>query len=168
MKNRTILLTLVTSLFSAVALASGSHAGGHGHDTASVGEAGKATEVTRTVQVEMRDTMRFSPANFSVRQGETLRFVVKNVGQLKHEFVLGTKKDLDAHYEVMKKFPEMEHAEDNMLSLAPGQTGELIWKFTQSGAVHVACLHVGHYDAGMKGVVKVAARKSAAQPKADK
>jgi uncharacterized cupredoxin-like copper-binding protein len=85
--------------------------------------------------------------------------VVKNTGVLKHEMVLGTRKDLDAHYAVMKKFPEMEHAEDNMLSLAPGQSGELLWKFTRSGTVHIACLHVGHYDAGMKGEVRVAARK---------
>ena len=167
MNIRNILFVLISTLCSFIASASGKHAGGHGHDEVSVGQAGKASEVTRTVQVEMHDTMRFTPANFSVKQGETLRFVVKNTGKLKHEFVLGAKKDLDAHYEVMKKFPEMEHAEDNMLSVAPGQTGELIWKFTKSGPVHVACLHPGHYDAGMKGQIQVAARKQAAKPKVE-
>lgn len=168
MKKRNLSFALAASLFSLAALASGTHAGGHGHDTVSVGEAGKPAEITRTVQVEMLDTMRFTPAQFSVKQGETLRFVVKNAGQLKHEFVLGTRKDLEAHYEVMKKFPEMEHAEDNMLSLAPGQTGELLWKFTKSGTVHIACLHVGHYDAGMKGQIRVAARKPLTKPQAEK
>lgn len=158
MKIRNILFVLILTLCSLAASASGKHAGGHGHDEVSIGRAGKAAEVNRTVQVEMHDTMRFTPANFTVKQGETLRFVVKNSGKLKHEFVLGTKKDLQAHYEAMKKFPEMEHVEDNMLSVAPGQTGELIWKFTRSGSVQVACLRPGHYEAGMKGEIQVGAR----------
>jgi uncharacterized cupredoxin-like copper-binding protein len=145
------------TLIANTAIASGIHAGGH--DAPTIGKAGKATQVTRTIQVEMRDTMRFVPANFSVKQGETIRFVVKNTGKLKHEFTLGTDKDLKEHYEVMKKFPDMEHADDNMLSVAPGQMGEMLWKFSKAGSVNIACLHVGHYEAGMKGVVKVAARK---------
>ena len=145
------------TLIANTAIASGNHAGGH--DAPTIGEAGKAAQVTRTIQVEMRDTMRFVPANFSIKHGETIRFVVKNMGKLKHEFTLGTDKDLKEHYEVMKKFPEMEHADDNMLSVAPGQTGEMLWKFSQAGSVNIACLHVGHYEAGMKGVVKVEAKK---------
>ena len=158
MKTRSILFVLILSLCSLAASASGKHAGGHGHDEVSAGQAGRATEVTRTVQVEMHDTMRFTPASFSVKQGETLRFVVKNAGKVRHEFVLGTKKGLQAHDEAMKNLPEMEHAEDNMLSLAPGQTGELIWKFTISGPVYLACLRPGHYAAGMKGEIQVGAR----------
>ena len=68
----------------------------------------------------------------------------------------------------MKKFPEMEHADDNMLSVAPGQTGEMIWKFSKAGAVNVACLHPGHYDAGMKASIQVAAVKKAAKGQAAK
>jgi uncharacterized cupredoxin-like copper-binding protein len=52
----------------------------------------------------------------------------------------------------------MEHDEPNKISLAPGQQGEVIWTFTKAGAVDFACLHVGHFDAGMKGQVKVAAK----------
>lgn len=29
---------------------------------------------------------------------------------------------------------------DNMLTVVPGQTGELIWQFTKSGSVDFACL----------------------------
>lgn len=105
----------------------------------------------------MSDAMRFTPAAIQAKQGETIRFVVKNSGQISHEFVLGTEKDLMAHYEVMKKSPHMQHADDNMLTVAPGQSGELLWKFTQAGAVDFACLQPGHYDAGMKGAVAVAA-----------
>jgi uncharacterized cupredoxin-like copper-binding protein len=158
-------LALLATAASLQALAAGNHAGGHGHshNANAIGEVGKASEVTRTVQVEMLDTMRFVPATFNAKQGETIRFAVKNSGKLKHEFVLGTKADLDEHYEAMKKFPEMEHADDNMLSVAPGQTGEMVWKFSKSGVVHVGCLHPGHYEAGMKGEIKVATKKTVAK-----
>ena len=91
----------------------------------------------------------------SVRQGETVRFVVKNSGKVKHEMVLGTEKELKEHYELMKKNPEMEHDEPNMVTLAPGKTGEIVWQFTRAGKVDFACLQPGHYDAGMKGAVSV-------------
>ena len=89
------------------------------------------------------------------KQGETVRFVVKNLGQVKHEFSLGTKKELAEHSALMKKFPDMVHDEPNKVSLEPGQQGEVVWQFTKPGNVDFACLHPGHYDAGMKGQVKV-------------
>ena len=107
----------------------------------------------------MTDDMRFSPTEVMVQKGETIRFTVHNSGKLKHEFVLGTEKALKEHAELMKKFPGMEHAEDNMVSVAPGQSGDVIWQFTQSGKVLFACLQPGHYDAGMKGFVAVDRKK---------
>jgi len=135
------------------AMAAGKHAGGH--DDEAVGKPGVASKVTRTVSVDMKDDMRFHFSNFDVKQGETVRFIVKNSGQLKHEMVLGTETELKEHYEVMKKNPEMEHADDNMVTVAPGKSGEIIWQFTKAGKVDFACLQPGHYDAGMKGLIKV-------------
>jgi uncharacterized cupredoxin-like copper-binding protein len=104
--------------------------------------------------------MRFIPSDVAVRQGETVRFVVRNSGKLRHEFVLGSDKALQEHAVLMKKFPTMEHAESNMVTVDAGQTGEVIWQFTQAGKVPFACLQAGHYDAGMKGRVSVAAGKA--------
>jgi Cu/Ag efflux protein CusF len=101
--------------------------------------------------------MRFSPASIAAKEGETIRFLVKNSGQVKHEFVLGTEKELKAHDELMKKFPEMEHSDPQMVTVSPGKTGEVIWRFTRPGKIDFACLQPGHYDAGMKGAVNVAA-----------
>nr|WP_315494347.1 cupredoxin family protein [uncultured Rhodoferax sp.] len=136
--------------------AAGSHAGGHG--TQAIGKPGIAAKVTRTIAIDMTDAMRFTPSAVKVRRGETIRFVVTNSGKLKHEFNLGTEADLKAHYAQMLKFPEMEHDEPNLVSLAPGKTGEVIWQFTQAGTVHFACLHPGHYEAGMKGTVAVGSK----------
>ena len=163
MKHNNILrstaFAALTALAAAGASAAGNHAGGHGHGhgdaEAAIGQPGVAAKATRTINVDMTDGMRFTPADINVKQGETVRFVVKNSGQLKHELVLGTEKELKEHYEIMKKNPEMEHADPNMVSLAGGKTGEIVWQFTKAGKVDFACLQPGHYDAGMKGAVNV-------------
>ena len=154
----TLLLLAVLSL-PCTAWASGNHLGGHAHDAPAIGKAGTPQQVSRTIAIAMTDDMRFSPAEVPVRKGETIRFTVYNRGTLRHEFVLGTEQALKEHAELMKKFPGMEHAEDNMVSLAPGQSGDVIWQFTQSGNVLFACLQPGHFDAGMKGFVAVGAKR---------
>ena len=152
------LLAVPALLLSLTAVAAGDHADGHHNET--IGKPGLAAKVTRTIKVDMQDDMRFHAANLNAKQGETIRFVITNSGKLKHEMVLGTEKDLKAHYEVMKKFPEMEHADANMITLAPGERGDIVWQFTKAGKVDFACLQPGHYDAGMKGMVMVAGAKS--------
>ncbi len=66
-----------------------------GHEEASplIGKAGDPNKVTRTVTVDMNDTMRFTSASISVKEGEVIRFVVKNSGKLKHEMVIGSASD---------------------------------------------------------------------------
>lgn len=140
-------------------LAGGTHGGGHGDGDDAFGIPGDAAKVARTIAVTMTDNMRFTPDRITVSRGETIRFRVTNAGKIKHELVLGTKKELEEHYKAMMKFPEMEHEEENMVALAPAKTGEIVWKFTKSGKVDFACLQPGHYDAGMKGQVKVTAKK---------
>ena len=161
MKSRHVLFALPCALFSLAAMAAGNHAAGHGEDV--IGKPGVASKVTRTVVIDMKDDMRFYSSVFSVKQGETIRFVAKNSGKIKHEMVLGTAKDLKDHYEVMKKNPEMEHDDPNMVTVAPGKSGEIIWQFTSAGKVDFACLQPGHFDAGMKGLVNVASSKAPAK-----
>jgi uncharacterized cupredoxin-like copper-binding protein len=136
------------------------HDHGHGHgDASAIGQPGKATKTTRTIQVEMADAMRYTPSDIRVTQGETVRFVIHNPGQVRHEFNLGTEKELLEHLEVMKKFPDMEHDEPSKVTLEPGQQREIVWQFTKAGTVHFACLIPGHYEAGMKGVIRVGGKK---------
>lgn len=153
---RNTALAALVALATAGAWASGNHAGSHDHGAdEAIGKPGVAAQATRTVNVDMTDSMRFSPSGIDVKQGETVRLVVTNSGKLKHELVLGTDKELKAHYALMLKNPEMEHEDPNQVSLAPGTKGELVWQFTKAGKVDFACLQPGHYDAGMKGAVNV-------------
>jgi len=149
-----ILTALSVAITTSTVFAAGNHAGGHA-DSDAIGKPGKATNAKRTVKVEMLDTMRFNPQSITVKQGETIKFVVKNPGKVKHEMVLGTEKELKEHAEVMKKNPEMEHDDANQITVQPGKSGEIIWQFTKAGKVNFACLQPGHYDAGMAGTVTV-------------
>jgi uncharacterized cupredoxin-like copper-binding protein len=125
-----------------------------GH-AAALGKPGDPGKVTRSIQVEMNDTMRFKPDSIRVKRGETIRFIVRNTGKVKHEMVLGTIKELKGHAGSMRKFPEMEHADPNQVSVDPGKTGELVWQFTRAGTFDFACLVPGHFEAGMVGKVRV-------------
>ncbi len=150
---------LILSALPMVALAGGQHAGGHHDDATAFGEPGKATEVNRVIEVRAGDNMRYTPASISVRRGETIKFVVRATGsKLPHEFVLGDAKTLKEHAEVMRRYPDMEHDDPNMARVAPGGMGTLIWKFTRAGTVEFACLIPGHYEAGMKGRIRVSAQ----------
>jgi uncharacterized cupredoxin-like copper-binding protein len=152
---RTLGAAALFALASFAAFAAGQH--DHGHE-AGIGQPGDPKKVSRTVQVTMNDQMRFQPSGITVRQGETIRFVVRNSGKIKHELVLGTQQELKEHAELMQKHPEMEHDEEpNAISVQPGKTGQLIWLFTQAGAVDFACLEPGHFEAGMVGKVTVRA-----------
>ena len=119
------------------------------------GRSGDPAAVSRTVRIAMRDTMRFEPDVVTLRKGETIRFEVVNAGAALHELVIGTRAELAAHAEMMKKFPGMEHDEPYMAHVDPGQTGSVVWQFTQAGEFHFACLLPGHYEAGMVGRIEV-------------
>lgn len=121
------------------------------------GIAGDAKSASRTIEIAMSDNMRFSPDKIDVKQGETIKFVVKNTGAVMHELVIGTKKDLDEHAALMAKFPNMEHDEPYMAHVGPSKTGQLVWTFNRPGEFDFACLIAGHYQAGMVGKIKVAA-----------
>lgn len=130
---------------------------GHEEDYAA-GEPGDPTKPARTVEVTMAEgegTMAFSPEEVDAKVGEQIKFIIKNVGTLKHEFRLDSLAD-NAHHKIeMEKNPEMEHGDPNAESVEPGKQAEILWKFSKPGTFEFACLIPGHYDAGMHSRVVV-------------
>ena len=159
MKHRFIALAVLIALaLGALAHEGVSHASKSGtvrKEQMAWGIAGDATAAKRTIKVVMSDDMRFTPNRIEVKKGETVRIVITNRGQMLHEFVLGTKKELEEHAALMVKFPNMEHDEPYMVHVPPGQSGEMVWTFNRAGEFDFACLVAGHYQAGMVGKVKV-------------
>ncbi len=160
---------------SLTAFAAGTHSGGHGHG-AEVGEPGNASDVTRTVTVEMHDNY-YQPEEIEVKPGETVRFVIENKGDLVHEFNIGTAAMHEAHQEEMMIMVEhgviqggklnhemmemdmgngqsMKHDDPNSVLLEAGERKEIVWKFSVEGNIEFACNVPGHYQAGMHGDFK--------------
>ena len=73
--------------------------------------------------------------------------------------LLGDTASQRAHVAMMKKMPDMRHENDPAaVTLAPGETKEVIWKFSKPirGQLEFACQIPGHYDAGMTSKVAFA------------
>lgn len=119
------------------------------------GIAGKPAWVSRTIQIDMTDAMRFTPDKITVKQGEIVRFVVTNKGRMLHELVIGTPEKLMEHAALMRKFPGMQHDAPYMTHVPPGKTGDIVWNFNRPGTFEFACLIAGHYEAGMRGTLTV-------------
>ena len=137
----------------------GPGAKGHTHSTFAAGEPGDPTKPLRVIEVVMREgngSMSYLPDKIEVARGEQIKFVLKNEGALKHEFMLDTIEANAKHAIAMQKNPEMEHADPNGHQIEPKKSGELLWRFTKAGTFEFACLHPGHYEGGMKGVIVVA------------
>jgi uncharacterized cupredoxin-like copper-binding protein len=158
---------LVLGLFASIALMAGvasAHEGKHDKPdpahaaagaTESFGQPGQASKVRRTVVITMTDAMRFTPSSLSVGLGDTLRLHIVNTGKLPHEFVLGTKAEIDEHAQMMRQMPEMVHSDPGSARVAPGKSVDLVWQFSKRGQFFYACLVPGHREAGMLGQLSV-------------
>ena len=169
---------VVVAASLALTVSNADAAGNHGHGSgAGIGEAGTAQDVTRTIDVTMYDNS-YEPEKITVKEGETIRFVVKNEGQLVHEFNIATAAMHKAHgpemmmmvehgvleadrinWDAAKKMQETMghgmHDEPNSLLLEPGKSGKVIWTFPDHTDLEFACNIPGHYDAGMAGEIKL-------------
>jgi len=137
---------------------------GH-HKPAIYGMPGKASEVDRTIRVLANDAA-FSIDTLEIRQGETVRFVVTNRSTIDHDFTIGDAASQTAHRREMAEMMGrpgmagmMNHDDANAVFLKPGETKELIWKFSRAGRFEFACNVPGHYEAGMKGSLTVGAHR---------
>jgi len=139
-----------------VGTAAHSHADNADHAAA---QAIAAMQITRSVEIQMDDQMRFTPSKVDVREGETIRFVVRNAGQTAHEMVLGSDAEISEHAQAMQQGAGHgdghSHGTGAAITVAAGQTGELVVRFDQANTLQMACLIPGHYEAGMRGTVRV-------------
>ena len=124
-------------------------------DEHAFGREGDPKRAKRTIHVGMADTMRFTPAELTIKRGDTVKFIVRNNGKVMHEMVIGTMQELKEHAEAMQKHPTMEHDEPYMAHVAPGKTETIVWQFTKAGQFHFGCLVPGHFEAGMVGKITV-------------
>lgn len=154
--KRAVLVLMVVALGSLVAC--GGNGGGHGGHTpegdaeGSVpGEAADASEATQKIEVSTLDQLRFDPPSIELSAGDVVTFVVTNKGGTEHEFVLGDEAYQDAH----DSGEGHDMSGENAVTVAPGETEVLTWRFEDAGEVLYGCHVVGHYDGGMVGKIEV-------------
>ncbi len=175
MKLKTILISgLLASVFANLTLASGDH-GDHNmnmsnhqnmkmqhHElkktgVSAVGHPAKGMTITKTILVSTLDTMRYQFFQHpSLQTGDVVRFVVSNPGKVKHEFSIGNAAEQKSHRNMMRAMPNMNHMEGNSITVQPGETKELIWKFMGEKKVVLGCNLPGHFEAGMFTNIQIA------------
>ena len=79
---------------------------GPGHKSYSFGKPGKEKQVTRVVRLIASD-VKFDAKVLRFRVGETVKFVVKNVGEADHEMTIGDAATQLAHRKEMEKMMEI-------------------------------------------------------------
>lgn len=161
--SKAIATFILASTLSSQAFAMESHSA-HDHSThnhamimSTVGKPADTSKATKTIKVDLLDSMRFEFHNsLSIKEGDVVRFVVTNKGAMDHEFSIGSEKEQKAHLEMMKQMPNMVHSDGSTITVKPNETKELTWKFTKRDTVMFACNIPAHFEAGMhhKVVIK--------------
>ncbi len=119
------------------------------------GRAGEPRKVNRVIKIDMSDTMRFFPSEIRVKRGDTIRFSVRNGGELSHQLVLGTMDELKKQAELVKKNMDNNRGAPHAAHVEPGSSTRMVWQFTRAGEFYYACLVPGHFEAGMIGTIVV-------------
>ena len=142
-----------------------------------IGSKGNEKDISRIIKVIMYDNY-YEPSSFQINAGETIKFEVKNAGELVHEFNIANKMMHMKHQPEMERMVENEilfadsidknkmkkmakmdksmgHSHSNSVLLEPKQKGDIIWKFDNAVNIEVACNVPGHYQAGMIAKVNI-------------
>ncbi len=118
-----------------------------------------AAEAGRTIAIRTTDQLRFAPQSLTVRSGETVAFSIANDGAIPHEFVIGEESVQQEHEAEMARQDEMATMDESAyaVDVPPGTTATLVYTFTRPGTLVYGCHVPGHYPAGMRGTITVAA-----------
>ena len=142
-----------------------------------IGEKGDPAEVSKVIIIKMYDNY-YEPNIIKVKKGETIKFVVQNLGEMVHEYNIATKEmhikhqpemqklvdhgillvdkiDMKKMKKMSKKDHSLSHSHSNSVMIEPKKTGEIIWKFSKSLTLEMACNIPGHYETGMVGQIVI-------------
>ena len=140
-----------------------------------IGEKGDPKNIDRTIEIKMYDNY-YEPNLIKVKKGETIKFIIRNLGEMVHEYNIATKEMHIKHQpemqklvdhgilmvdkidkEKMKKMSKMDHSlshsHANSVMVEPKKTGEIVWKFSKNLTLEMACNIPGHYETGMVGQI---------------
>jgi uncharacterized cupredoxin-like copper-binding protein len=100
----------------------------------------------RLVEVDMSDQLKFAPTSIAVTKGETVTFIVSNLGTATHEIAIGPADKVDADQidgTIVKEADE----------ITARHLKALTYTFDGPGPYAYACHEPGHFEAGMRGTI---------------
>jgi uncharacterized cupredoxin-like copper-binding protein len=100
----------------------------------------------RHVEIDMSDKLAFAPTDIKVAKGETVTFLVSNLGTVVHEFAVGPADKVDADEidgTIVKEADEIDGH----------RVKTVTYTFDGTGPYGFACHEPGHFEAGMKGSI---------------
>ncbi len=103
-------------------------------------------EQPRVVAVTMDDNLHFTPVDIPVTRGETVMFVLPNVGKATHEFQVGPAGLVASDTVDGTIVVEVDEIEG-------GHVKSVTYTFDGTGPYGFACHEPGHFEAGMKGTI---------------
>jgi uncharacterized cupredoxin-like copper-binding protein len=155
MKRTLTWAAMAIALAAGPVLADAGHS--HGKADVSLGGPGKPADAKRVVRIEARDR-DYNVRQIQARPGETIRFIITNKSSIRHEFGIARHQEHVEHRAMMAKLPDMVHDDDNVVTVEPGETKEIVWRFgTHQDAfkdLEFSCNIPGHAEQGMQGVFR--------------
>lgn len=125
------------------------------------GSDGEGTATTTTVpppvvvEVTMTDNAFTPPGPLAFQQGDFVIFRFRNDGTVQHEGVVGDEIFQVGHAE-HQHLAGMEMV--NSVLLAPGEQGDVPYRFEQPGEYIIGCHVDTHYESGMRITFQVTAK----------
>ena len=105
----------------------------------------------QTVEIDIHYS-HYDPTLVNVRVGVPVRFVIRNLDPIDHEWIVG---DAAVHA-LHRTGTEMHHgARPTEVSIAAGQTVETVVTFPATGSLQFICHLPGHEQYGMIGTVVI-------------
>lgn len=111
----------------------------------------RAGDGQRTVQIDIRHS-RFSTEALEVEPGQTVRFELRNLDPIDHEFILGDREVQQRHEDGTEPYHPPRPGEVTVLA---GTTATTTFTFGEPGGLLFGCHLPGHWDYGMRGTVLV-------------
>jgi uncharacterized cupredoxin-like copper-binding protein len=131
------LIALVASLLVVVACSSGGTSGGSSAPPAASGTApAVAADSAQQVTLTVGNSLSFDPSTITVRAGQPVQLVLRNTGQLPHDFTLS-----DGVAQPVK------------ITASGGQTASGSFTIDRPGSYTFECSMPGHATAGMRGTI---------------
>jgi uncharacterized cupredoxin-like copper-binding protein len=111
----------------------------------------RAGDGERTVQINIRHS-RFSTEALEVEPGQTVRFELRNLDPIDHEFILGDREVQQRHEDGTEPYHPPKPGEVTVLA---GTTATTTFTFGEPGGLLFGCHLPGHWAYGMRGTVLV-------------